>query len=74
MKAGKYTEEEIIVVLKEGEAGAKVTDLCRNGISALPGSARRFLRPFSLSLVRPRIKYEAGSELVEGRTYFHHYR
>ena len=25
----KYTEEQIIAVLKEGEAGAKVTDLCR---------------------------------------------
>ena len=29
MKAKKYTEEQIIAVLKEGEAGAGVTDLCR---------------------------------------------
>jgi putative transposase len=30
----KYTEEQIIAVLREGEAGAKVTDLCRKyGIS-----------------------------------------
>ena len=29
MKARQYTEEQIIAVLKEGEAGAKVTDLCR---------------------------------------------
>jgi putative transposase len=29
MKAKKYTEEQIITVLKEGEAGAKVVDLCR---------------------------------------------
>ena len=29
MKAKKYTEEQIIAVLKEGEAGAKVADLCR---------------------------------------------
>ena len=29
MKARKYTEEQIIAVLKEGEAGAKITDLCR---------------------------------------------
>ena len=29
MKAKKYTEEQIIMVLKEGEAGAKVADLCR---------------------------------------------
>ena len=29
MKARKYTEEQIIAVLKEGEAGAKVVDICR---------------------------------------------
>ncbi len=29
MKAKKYTEEQIIAVLREGEAGAKVVDLCR---------------------------------------------
>ena len=29
MKAKNYTEEQIITVLKEGEAGAKVADLCR---------------------------------------------
>ena len=29
MKAKQYSEEQIIAVLKEGEAGAKVTDLCR---------------------------------------------
>jgi putative transposase len=29
VKARKYTEEQIISVLKEGEAGAKVADLCR---------------------------------------------
>ena len=29
MKAKRYTEEQIIAVLKEGEAGAKVGDLCR---------------------------------------------
>lgn len=29
MKAKHYTEEQIIAVLKEGEAGAKVADLCR---------------------------------------------
>ena len=35
MKAKKYTEEQIIAVLKEGEAGAKVADLCRkHGMSA----------------------------------------
>lgn len=29
MKGKRYTEEQIIAVLKEGEAGAKVSDLCR---------------------------------------------
>ena len=29
MKAKKYTEEQIIAVLREGEAGARVADLCR---------------------------------------------
>jgi putative transposase len=29
LKARQYTEEQIIMVLKEGEAGAKVSDLCR---------------------------------------------
>ena len=29
MKAKQYTEEQIIAVLKEGEAGAKLADLCR---------------------------------------------
>ena len=34
MKAKRYTEEQIITVLKEGEAGAKIADLCRkHGIS-----------------------------------------
>jgi putative transposase len=29
MKARQYTEEQIIAMLREGEAGAKVADLCR---------------------------------------------
>ena len=34
MKAKRYTGEQIIAVLKEGEAGAKVAELCRKyGIS-----------------------------------------
>jgi putative transposase len=34
LKAKRYTEEQIIAVLKEGEAGAKIADLCRRyGIS-----------------------------------------
>jgi len=29
MKARRYTEEQIIAVLREGETGAKIADLCR---------------------------------------------
>lgn len=29
MKQGKYTEEQIVRILKEADAGIKVTDLCR---------------------------------------------
>jgi putative transposase len=29
LKARQHTEEQIVAVLKEGEAGAKVSDLCR---------------------------------------------
>jgi putative transposase len=29
LKARQYTKEQIIAVLKEGEAGARVADLCR---------------------------------------------
>ena len=34
MKAKRYTEEQIIRILKEGESGAKIGELCRkHGIS-----------------------------------------
>jgi len=29
LKAKRYTEEQIIAVLREGDAGARVADLCR---------------------------------------------
>jgi putative transposase len=29
MKAGKYSEDQIVRILKEGEAGIKIGDLCR---------------------------------------------
>jgi len=29
MKQGKYTEEQIVKILKEADAGVKVSDLCR---------------------------------------------
>src|SRR5207237_2568632 len=34
MKRSKFSDEQILAIVKEGEAGRKVTDLCRaNGIS-----------------------------------------
>jgi putative transposase len=34
MKQGRFSEEQIIAILKEAEAGVKVTELCRrHGIS-----------------------------------------
>jgi putative transposase len=34
MKRSTYTEEQILAIVKEGEAGRKVADLCRtHGIS-----------------------------------------
>ena len=35
MKRKQFSEEEIIGILKEAEAGAVVTELCRSGLSAL---------------------------------------
>ncbi|MDP9635002.1 UNVERIFIED_ORG: putative transposase [Ensifer adhaerens] len=37
MKKQRFTEEQIIAVLKEQEAGAKAADLCRkHGVSEAP--------------------------------------
>jgi len=33
MKRKRFTQEQIIGILKEAEAGAKSIDLCRHGIS-----------------------------------------
>ena len=34
MKRSKFTDEQILAIVKEGEAGRKVADLCRaNGIT-----------------------------------------
>ena len=35
MKRSKFTDEQIVAIVKEGEAGRKVADVCRtNGITA----------------------------------------
>jgi len=41
MKRKRFTEEQIIRVLKQGEAGAKTADLCRQeGISQQTSAGR----------------------------------
>jgi putative transposase len=42
MKRSKYTDEQILAIVKEGEAGRKVADLCgANGIEARAHSGTR---------------------------------
>ena len=63
MKARKYNEEQIIAVLREGEAGAKVADLCRkygmsdatcyNWKAKYAGHSVRIWLPDLRRLVRP---------------------
>ncbi len=49
MKKARYSEEQIISILKEGEAGIAVTDLCRKyGISDQPCRVRSAHRIFLL--------------------------
>ena len=61
MKAKRFSEEQIIGVLKEGEAGAKTKDLCRrHGISEATFYNWKALldEEFLSRLARPR--YRAG--------------
>ena len=56
MKRGRFSEEQIIAVLKEGDAGAKVAELCRkHGISDAT---------FYIYGRLPRIKKVSGSALT----------
>ncbi len=36
MKPGRFTQEQIIEILREQEAGAKTADVCRTGCSTEP--------------------------------------
>ena len=42
MKRSKFTDEQILAIVREGEAGRKVADLCRtHGITERPITAGR---------------------------------
>jgi putative transposase len=41
MKKKRFTEEQIIVALKEHESGSKVVDLCRRMVLTAPIELRR---------------------------------
>ncbi|MNE06816.1 Transposase [compost metagenome] len=46
MKRSRFTEEQIIGILKEQEAGAKTADVCRkHGISLLPNVCMVMTQP-----------------------------
>lgn len=38
MKRSKFTDEQILAIVKEGEAGRKVADLCRANGTASPAT------------------------------------
>ena len=79
MKAKKYTEEPIIVVLKEGEAGAKVSELCRrygtshasyyNWKAKYAGlTVSELKRLKALEVVNRRLKQIVAEQAIDNRT------
>ena len=42
MKRSKFSDEQILAIVKEGEAGRKVSDLCRTHGIAGPSDGARF--------------------------------
>ena len=45
MKASKFTESQIAFVLKQGEEGTAVAEICRKAVSGLLPSAVKRLKP-----------------------------
>ena len=77
MKRSKFTDEQIVAIVKEGEAGRKVADVCRaNGITEQTTTAGRPSRAGSSSRdvqrLRPaakaqnRVYREAGLQIPVG--------
>ena len=72
MKRSKFTDEQILAIVKEGEAGRKVADLCRtHGITeqtyyrwkAKYGGIYRSITPFLPSVVRNDDRHLGKSEV-----------
>jgi transposase-like protein len=72
MKRARFSEEQIIAVLKEAEAGAKVSELCRrHGISDATFSTWRSkyggLEISEMRRLRPAGRRESTAEVDRGR-------
>lgn len=42
MKKSRFTESQIVAILKEVDSGLKVADLCRKHVSVVPTASRSF--------------------------------
>ncbi len=50
MKRSKFSDEQILAIVKEGEAGRKVADLCRANGSSLPRNCQPIGEAYALDI------------------------